>query len=109
MTPAQISIQAGAPLRADILGPAQNTRDPQVAAREFAGLFYSMVLKEMQKTVPENPFTGGSCQEAFRAMWANEMGLKLAGRRDDALVKALMDDFEKHGVGEAAAKQGGIV
>ena len=89
-------------VRADITGPAQNTRDPQAAVREFAGLFYSMILKEMQKTVPENPFTGGSGQEVFRTMWINEMGRKLAQRRDDALVEALMENFEKPGGGEGA-------
>lgn len=109
MTPTQINLQAGAPLRADILGPAKNTRDARTAAREFAGLFYSMVMKEMQKTVPENSFTGGRGQGMFQAMWANEMGLKLAGRRNDALVEALMKNFEKHGVGEGAAKQGDVV
>jgi len=103
MTGAYTDIGAPALPGLDVTGPSANVRDAETAARELAGVFYSMMLKEMQKTVPENPFTGGRGEEVFRSMWINEMGRALAWRRGDALSEAIVDDIS----GESRAVQGG--
>ncbi len=102
------STGAGYPARTDIAGPAASTRDTKAAAREFAGLFYSMVFKQMQKTVPEGRFSGGRGEDMFRGMWVNEMGRSLAWRRDDALVKSIMDAMNQKRSGRSAREQGGL-
>ncbi|MHC4712568.1 MAG: hypothetical protein ACYTAN_04760 [Planctomycetota bacterium] len=85
-----------------VLGPCAGTRDPGTAAAEFAGLFYSMMLSEMQKSVPQNPYFGTRGEETFRSLWINEMGRALAYRPDDVLSAtiraAIEENYEAEGL-----------
>ena len=83
------------PAGAALVGPARGTRDALTTAREFAGLFYSMMLSEMQKSVPENPYSGGPGEETFRSMWTSEMGRNLAYCKGDALVRTILAGMRK--------------
>jgi len=75
------------------LGVGASAKDPQVAAREFAGLFYTMMLSEMQKTVPENPYLSSRGEEVFRSMWTNELARSFAARPNDPLTSAVLDEI----------------
>jgi Rod binding domain-containing protein len=100
----------GAPAsRVDALaGPARGEKDPRVAAREFAGLFYSMMVAEMRKTVPEDPFMGGAGQETFQTMWTSEIGRLMAARPGDALTAGILAGIENSsGTAGTAALEGG--
>ena len=91
-----------------LLGPARGEKDPRAAAREFAALFYSMMVAEMRKTVPDDPFMDGGGQETFRAMWTSEMGRLLASRRDDALTAEILAALDKQdGTAGRAVFEGG--
>jgi Rod binding domain-containing protein len=90
-----------------MLGPAVAEKRPEVAAREFAALFYTMMVSEMKKTVPDNPFTDGAGQETFESMWNTEMGRLMASRRDDALTAGILAGFDKETTADAAATDGG--
>ena len=92
------SLSSGDPLT----GPAVGTRDPQTAAREFAGLFYSMMLKEMHKSLPENPYFGTRAEGTFRSLWINEMGKALAAREGDALSAMILAVAARNGAGTRA-------
>ena len=73
-----------------LLGPAAGTADAAVAAREFAGLFYSMMLSAMGETVGENPYFGGHGEEMFMGMWLKELGRHMAWRTDDPLAGMIL-------------------
>ena len=93
-TPPAVRAMLNAPPPApSMLGPERGTRDAGVAARELAGLFYSMMISAMQKAVPENPYFTGRGEETFRKMWINETGRQLACRRGDALVGAILEEI----------------
>jgi len=81
-----------APPASAFLGPAPGTRDIAKVAREFAGLFYSMMVSEMQKTVPQNGYFGGRGEEVFRALWVNELGRRMAERPGDPLASKIIED-----------------
>ncbi len=91
-----------------LLGPAGGTRDPGTVAAEFAGLFYSMMLSEMHKSVPPNPYFGTRGEETFRSLWINEMGRALAYRPDDVLSATILAAIEENDGAEALyAYEGG--
>lgn len=77
------------------------------AAREFAGLFYTMMLNEMQKTVPENPYHAGRGEEIFRSFWTSEMGRRMGSRPGDPLAEAVLASINRARAGEEAAPEGG--
>jgi Rod binding domain-containing protein len=78
-----------------LLGPAVGTRDAGKVAREFAGVFYSMMAGEMQKTVPSNEYFGSSGEEVFRSLWVDELGRLMAERRGDPLAESVRRQIEK--------------
>lgn len=92
---APLAVAGKPPGGAALVGPARGTKDALTAAREFAGLFYSMVLSEMQKSVPENPYSSGPGESMFRSMWINEMGRNLAYCKGDALVSTILAGMKK--------------
>ena len=82
--------------------------DELKAAREFAGLFYTMMLDEMQKTVPESPYQAGRGEEVFRSLWTSEVGRRMGARQGDALAEAvLLSMNNKVRADEEAALEGG--
>lgn len=90
-SPLSQMMAAARPAQSGLMGPAAGTRDMAVAAREFAGIFYSMMMSEMQKTVPDSPYSGGRGEEVFRSLWVNEIGGRMAARKDDPLVTAIVN------------------
>lgn len=96
------AVSAGA--AAPFTGPAVGERDPETVAREFAGVFYSMMVQEMQKTVPANSYFGGQGEEVFRSLWMNETGRRMAMRRGDELTEAILKSMD----GRSAAVREGI-
>jgi hypothetical protein len=99
MTPATVQdafmANAAARTAGAVMGPSAETRDPRTVAAEFAGLFYSMMLSEMQKSVPQNPYFGTRGEETFRSLWINEMGRALAYRPDDVLSTTIRTAIEE--------------
>jgi len=85
-----------APAPEALLGPAAGSADPAVAAREFAGLFYSMLVSAMGETVGENPYFGGHAEEMFRGMWLKELGRQMAWRADDPLAAMILEGISGH-------------
>jgi len=81
-----------------LLGPESAEKDPEAAARGFAGLFYSMMISEMRETVPENPYFSNRGQEVFRSLWTSRMGEQLAARPDDALSASILEELEGRGI-----------
>lgn len=92
-----------------LLGPAAGTKDAGEAAREFAGLFYSMMLSEMQKTIPQNDYFSSRGEEVFRSVWINETGRTMATRMNDPLAKAILKSVQRQigATGGAEKTQGG--
>lgn len=78
------------------MGVGRGTKDAGTVAREFAGLFYGMVLGEMAKTVPENSFFSGPGEGMFRSMWVKELGRALAYQKGDALSGAIVKDLARY-------------
>jgi Rod binding domain-containing protein len=81
---------------AAFMGPSSGTKDAGEAAREFAGLFYSMMISEMQKTIPQNGYFASRGEEVFRSVWINETGREMASRRSDALAAAILKSVKRH-------------
>ncbi len=86
-------------------GPARGTKDPRTVAAGVAGLFYTTMLSEMEKTVPTNGYFGGRGEETFRSLWVTEMSSRMASRPDDPLTTAILKSIEQHAA--AAAAYGG--
>lgn len=86
-------------------GPARGTKDAGKVSVELAGLFYSTMLSEMEKTVPTNGYFGGRGEETFRSLWVNELGRRLASRPEDPLATLVLRSIQKHTA--AAAAYGG--
>lgn len=66
------------------------------ACRQFEGVFFGMMLKEMRKTVPEDTLLGdeGHRQEIFQGMMDNEVSTQMskqdtAGGLADLMYKQL--------------------
>ncbi len=74
-------------------GPAKGGNDPVKVASEFAGIFYKMMLDEMQKTVPANEFFGSRGEEVFRSLWVDELGRRMAERSGDPLTAAILKEM----------------
>jgi len=72
------------------LGPARGACDARTVAVEFAGLFYGMMIGEMQKTIPRNEYFGSRGEEIFRSLWVDELGRKMAGREGDPLTGMIL-------------------
>lgn len=88
----------GGPARPEaLLGPARAGADARKTAEEFAGLFYGMMLREMEKTVPKNEYFGGRGEEIFRSLWVDELAGQMAGRKNDPLAKAIYSEMTRHG------------
>jgi|GEM_PF-2862632 len=93
------------PSRPDrLMGPAAGTTDAGSVATEFAGLFYAMMLDEMEKTVPKNEYFGGKGEEAFRSLWVDELGRRMAERRGDPLATVILRQIERNGGGGAPGR-----
>lgn len=76
-------------------GPELGTKDPKTAAEGMAGLFYSMMLTEMEKSVPKSDYMGGKGEETFRSLWVNECGRQMASRPGDPLTAAVLKSIQK--------------
>ena len=78
-----------------LAGPGKGMRDARKVATEFAGLFYRMMIDEMEKTVPENEYFGSRGEAIFRSMWVDELGTRLAARKGDVLTETIMAQMER--------------
>ena len=101
----QAGIVAGA---RDLLGAMPGAASAQETAEEFAGLFYTTVIKEMQKSIPENPYFGSAGEKTFRSIWVDEMGSLLAKQENDPLAKAIFQSIEARGKRIPAGKADAI-
>lgn len=105
MTAVTAGSAVAAPYAAPFTGPAVGTKDPQKVATEMAGLFYSMMFSEMEKSIPKNDYFGGKGEETFKSLWVNELGRQMAERPGDALSATILKSLEKSAAN--AAYKGG--
>jgi Rod binding domain-containing protein len=76
-------------------GPSRGTKDPKTAATQTSALFYSMMLSEMEKSVPKNDYLGGKGEDTFRSLWVNATGKSMASRSGDPLTATILKTIQK--------------
>ena len=78
---------------------SQKTKDEKLwkASQEMEGVFISILVKAMEKTIPENSLTGSKNNSLSKMMFSTVMGQEVAKNGGMGLAKQIYNSMEENG------------
>ncbi len=78
---------------------SQKTKDAKLwkASQEMEGVFISILVKAMEKTIPEGSLTGSENNSLSKMMFSTVMGKEVAKNGGMGLAKQIYNSMEENG------------